>query len=53
MPTTDTIVHYDNIAANGTNGYKVVVGLKNKNVAQDYNQGKSFSAKVTVSEKTT
>ena len=51
MPTTDTIIYYDNITAQGTNGYKVVVGLKNKNVTQDYNQGKSFSAKLTVTEK--
>ncbi len=45
------ILDSDPITSKGTNYYKLVVGLKNKDALQNYNQGKSFSAKVVVSEK--
>lgn len=49
-PTSDIIVYTDSIAAKGTNYYRITFGVKNKDVEQNYNQGKSFSTKVSISE---
>lgn len=45
-----TLVTGQAIAAKGSKYYKVTVGFKNKNVTQNYNQGKSFSGRVTIAE---
>lgn len=47
---TGSLITDQIIAANGSNYYKLTIGFENKNVPQDYNQGKSFSGKVVIAE---
>ncbi len=52
FPTANQIIGSGlSIAQKGTNYYKLTVTLKNEEHLQNYNQGKSLSAKVIVSEK--
>ncbi len=49
-PTKDgSIASNITIASQATEYYQVVVGIKNENKLQNYNQGKSFSGKVVIS----
>ena len=51
VPTTaGSLVTGQTIGVKGSKYYKLTIGFKNKDVPQNYNQGKSFSGKVVIAE---